>query len=308
VRDSARRVQCQNHLHQLGLALHNYHDAHLCLPPGCVWSSNDPALNQGWGWGAMLLPHLDQQALHQSLGVTRMTLGEALASPSQQPLFRTPLAVFVCPADSTREVVHDYRLYNGFVPTPTTSFGAGPLVPQRHIVPGGGGAGVFGIPSSVASYVGSFGDTWQPDCMVSSVDDLYGDGSFGSNARISFSSFVDGTSQTFLLGERTWKNYAATWTGLDYWNGFDTLGLSMAMGTAFYRINIDPEPYNLSCDGRGAAGFSSRHAGGSQFAMVDGSVRFISEHISSEVTANPARRGIFQKLAARNDGQVVGEY
>lgn len=56
VRESARKVQCQNPLHQLGLALHNYHDTYQVLPPGCVWSSSDPTLNQGWGWGGHAAP------------------------------------------------------------------------------------------------------------------------------------------------------------------------------------------------------------------------------------------------------------
>lgn len=167
---------------------------------------------------------------------------------------------------------------------------------------------MFGVPSSAASYIGSFGDTWRPDCVVSSLDDLYGNGAFGSNARIDFASFTDGTSHTFLVGERTWKNYAATWTGIDYWDTFDTLGLSMTLGTAFYLINDEPEPYNLSCDGRGAAGFSSRHVGGSQFIMADGSVKFVSTNISSKVASGTGERGVYQKLAARNDGHAVGEY
>lgn len=308
VRGAARRTQCQNHFHQLGLALHNYHDTHHSLPPGCVWSSNDPSLDQGWGWGALLLPHLDQGTLHQSLGVNRLTLSEAVSTPALQSLFRTRLAMFVCPADSTQEIVHNYRLYNGFVAVSgEVSMARSPN--SNHIITGGGGgSGVFGIPSSVASYVGSFGDTWRTDCTVNSLADVYGNGSFGSNARIDLAAFTDGTSHTFLLGERTWKNYAATWTGVDYWDGFDTLGLSMVLGTAFYKLNSDPEPYNLSCDGKGAAGFSSRHDGGAQFLMADGSVRFVSTSISSEVSTDPVRRGVYQKLAVRNDGQTVGDF
>lgn len=305
VRESARKVQCQNHLHQLGLALHNYHDTYHVLPPGCVWSSNDPTLNQGWGWGAMLLPYLGQGPLYETLGVGQTTLGAALVSPAQQRAFTMRLPFYVCPSDATQQLAHDYRLYNGFALTASGG------IAERHVITGGGGgggAGVFGVPSSVASYIGSFGDTWRPDCVVSSLDDLYGNGAFGSNARIDFASFTDGTSHTFLVGERTWKNYAATWSGTDYWDTFDTLGLSMTLGTAFYLINDDPEPFNLSCDGRGAAGFSSRHVGGSQFIMADGSVKFVSTSISSNAATGTGERGVYQKLAARNDGHAVGEY
>ena len=119
VRESARKVQCQNHLHQLGLALHNYHDTYQVLPPGCVWSSSDPTLNQGWGWGAMLLPYLEQRTLYESLGVGQTTLGAALVSPAQQKAFTVRLPFYVCPSDATQQLAHGYRLYNGFTLTPS---------------------------------------------------------------------------------------------------------------------------------------------------------------------------------------------
>jgi type II secretory pathway pseudopilin PulG len=37
-RESARATQCFNNLRQIGVALHNYHDAHSCLPPAVIWN------------------------------------------------------------------------------------------------------------------------------------------------------------------------------------------------------------------------------------------------------------------------------
>ncbi|MBX3440095.1 MAG: DUF1559 domain-containing protein, partial [Planctomycetaceae bacterium] len=73
-REAARRTQCKNHLKQLGLALHNYHDVHLTFPAGYYsyptrdgsgpeWARVDPLTwdgAPGWGWGSMLLPFLEQ--------------------------------------------------------------------------------------------------------------------------------------------------------------------------------------------------------------------------------------------------------
>src|ERR1700686_2996013 len=64
VRESANRMTCQNNLKQIGLALHNYHDAHQVFPPGYrapvsyYDGANDTA--PGWAWGAFILPYIEQ--------------------------------------------------------------------------------------------------------------------------------------------------------------------------------------------------------------------------------------------------------
>ncbi len=67
-RESARRTQCKNQLKQLGLALHNYHDTFITtLPPGYIYSNaGGGALNNGWGWGTMILPYIDQAPLYNA--------------------------------------------------------------------------------------------------------------------------------------------------------------------------------------------------------------------------------------------------
>src|SRR5262249_11641308 len=71
VREAASRVKCQNNLKQLGLACHNYHDANNRLPPGYL--ANGPYIDgetdtaPGWGWGAYLLPYIEQDNLYRQL-------------------------------------------------------------------------------------------------------------------------------------------------------------------------------------------------------------------------------------------------
>src|SRR3954453_5885920 len=71
-REAARRTQCKNALKQIGLAFHNYHDSFNTFPPGCI--ARQPVVNSGggaststeiglWGWGAMILPYIDQANL-----------------------------------------------------------------------------------------------------------------------------------------------------------------------------------------------------------------------------------------------------
>src|SRR5690349_5025920 len=76
-RETARRMQCANNLHQIGIAIHSYYDLHRVLPPtylsdpftfGSVGGVSYPDDNgngpSGFAWGALLLPQLDNQPLH----------------------------------------------------------------------------------------------------------------------------------------------------------------------------------------------------------------------------------------------------
>src|SRR5438309_1750436 len=107
VREAAARVQCQNNLKQLGLALHNYEGANGRFPPAYVTarpsadgtaygvSYGDDNRNgpPGWAWGTLLLPYLEQGALYRSL---RLDL--PCWAPENAPLVKTKLSVFLCPS------------------------------------------------------------------------------------------------------------------------------------------------------------------------------------------------------------------
>jgi prepilin-type N-terminal cleavage/methylation domain-containing protein/prepilin-type processing-associated H-X9-DG protein len=62
-REAARRTECQSRLRQLCLALHSYHDAHSAYPPGSFALGPGFPVQSGWGWGAMLLPYVEQRPL-----------------------------------------------------------------------------------------------------------------------------------------------------------------------------------------------------------------------------------------------------
>lgn len=93
-RAAARRMQCQNHLKQLTLALHNYHDVHLVLPSGSY--AFGPAFKtlSGWGWGAMILPHIEQQALYQTID---FHIGTGVGA--NQEVIRQRVPLWSCPSD-----------------------------------------------------------------------------------------------------------------------------------------------------------------------------------------------------------------
>jgi hypothetical protein len=95
-REAARRVECQNHLLQIGLALQNYHAAHLVLPPGSV-NETRPIVHDGrgyqFGWLAQVLPFLDETNLHRKFDFRR--------SAHEQPVGPPRLGILMCPSRGT---------------------------------------------------------------------------------------------------------------------------------------------------------------------------------------------------------------
>jgi prepilin-type N-terminal cleavage/methylation domain-containing protein len=296
-REAARRVQCRNNLHQIGLALHNYHDTCNTLPPG--WISG-PAGPTRWGWGTFILPQLEQNPLFQSLSSasgmdanSNMATGfSAVMTTLPQPgLLQTKLPAFRCPSDTGPDTV-DTPLANGYmVMMPpmanTTSFG-------RSNYPGVAGANV----------------TW-----MNPFTSQTSSGTFSQNSRRRFGDFTDGLSTTFLVGERRsptavngmYVGGDTIWAGV----GCESMPQGMALGLGdcdqgdppnFQAMmapngNMSPSPFS---------GFSSLHSGGLHFLFGDGGVRFINNSIAN----GPANTfgSTYQNLATVNDGQPLGDY
>lgn len=301
-RESARRIDCQNNLKQIGLSTFAYHDSFKSFASGYIGQNPDPADGQGWGWAALQLPFVEQSGLHEDLIVIGDRLSRAVNDPRRRPLLARVLPTFLCPSDPSWELGHDNRTLTGF-PLPV-----GPRAPLTTGYFHPGHAPGAGVNVGKSNYVGSFGDGWDPTTGPWQIDRLRGNGVFGCNSRVRLKDIRDGTPHVFMAGERSWDAYAAAWVGVDQWNECATFGVSMVLGTVFYRQNEPPEPYALSCNGRGSAGFGSQHPNGSQFVMCDGSVHFISEEIEFRNSINPDLLGTYQRLGQREDGGAVGAF
>ncbi|MFN3190264.1 MAG: DUF1559 domain-containing protein [Aureliella sp.] len=113
-RESARRMQCANNMKQLGLALHNYHDAHKTIPTTMTGvDSEGGACGSGfYSWLAMILPYVEQDNLYNSIDFNMPmsdrcnygSSGDYLdydISPSHPNALaaRTMIGTYLCPSD-----------------------------------------------------------------------------------------------------------------------------------------------------------------------------------------------------------------
>ncbi len=244
-REAARRTQCKNHLKQLALALHSYHDTHSTLPPGYTYradNSTSPAHNAaGFGWGTMILPFVEQTVVY-----AQFNWNAAIFDPANQAVREQRLVVFLCPNDSLSD--------GGFVEMGPT--------PERY---------------AMASYVASFG----PPDLDDSQEQR--DGMFSRNSRTRLGDVTDGLSHTFLLGERengpfrkgiphgVHITYETCWAGAvrDWDEPDDDHGHMILFQTGHV-------PNDGLSDDRDV---SAPHVGYANFALGDGSVRAFTENM-----------------------------
>ena len=93
VRESARNMQCQNHLRQIGLALHNYHSAYRKLPPGGIEVRPEVTNGKQIAWSAMVLPFLEESAAYD-----RIDFDYAFDAPENELAASTVIESYLCPS------------------------------------------------------------------------------------------------------------------------------------------------------------------------------------------------------------------
>ena len=129
-REAARRTACRNQLRQFGLALHNYHDVHRTLPPGSIIVGPAFPTLSGWGWGAMLLPQLDQGPLY-----SKVDFGQGTAVGANRGVIPVRLGVWRCPSAPQPEqiTVPIPGHADATIPTGNYAGSEGVLNPLSHV-------------------------------------------------------------------------------------------------------------------------------------------------------------------------------
>jgi len=258
-RAAAARAKCANNLRQQALACHNYHDSFKRFPAGVTGSLNS---NPGWGWGAQLLPFVDQTPLAQQIDLTQpLAAGKPVphgdGSAGTVAATAMPVPVFLCPSDSS---------------APFQGFTVG---------------GMLLAPSSYAASCGS--DATEVGNATSSTT---ANGIFYVDSATTIDSIKDGSSQTVLLGERPWGQCTGTWVGVPglgaapaYAAGpyvlggpENTLAGAPQSGDGKMLVMAHCHLLNATYDGNDGGAlddFSSNHPAGVNMAFADGHVSFI---------------------------------
>ena len=113
-REAARRTQCKNNLKQIGIALHNYHDTHSCLPPMKIWANGidcpggSPWDNTGgFSWRVMILPFVEQSTMYNQIDFSRVHSQAACtgSGPVWAQITNKAIPGYLCPSDSTPAII-----------------------------------------------------------------------------------------------------------------------------------------------------------------------------------------------------------
>ena len=275
VREAAARLKCQNNLKQIGLALHNYHDAYSALPAGGVAKISAPAQptsEAGVGFHVLILPHIEQTALMAKFDITR-----GYRAAINYPLSILHVSIYTCPSSAV----------------PRTTI-ASELV---AVDPAGGPGTTLTEPPWVPHYLGNAG----PKNGTIYLVDLPGTANGGvatqgvlyRDSRVKLTDISDGTSNTWMVGE---QSFNANAIGYRTWiRGCNTSSGPACAATRNVTFPINSMPYNGST-GYNDVSFGSEHSNGANFLLCDGSVRFVSSSIDFPT---------YQNAATRNGGEVV---
>ena len=301
IREAANRMKCSNNLHQIILACHNYESANGVLPPagkGYGWCGNTANTGDAQIFNlnglVLLLPYLEQENLFNRMDPNSAmspqntgyccsyqgnTSGTLQGNPANNAFIVTQRpTVFRCPSDRTTNI----------------NLGAGGAY--------GGPPGSNGVKTNYDFIVHQYDFSYCNACTRITPPQMRR--IFGENSQTRLTDVLDGTSNTLAIGEQTTTNY----DGVAWTNG----QASAWAYRAWVHIGIDPTIWGsglnkwsnnwgaLPTRHRGVleswAYPGSLHTSGVQFALADGSIRFLKE--STDLTT-------LERLSAMADGQVV---
>jgi prepilin-type N-terminal cleavage/methylation domain-containing protein/prepilin-type processing-associated H-X9-DG protein len=250
-REAARRIQCQNNLKQIGLAIQLHHDATGQFPKG-----RNRKDQFGVSWAYYLLPYLEEEAVYRAF-----VDGERVDNELNARAMRTPIAVYACPS---RRVAAADRNFDDDDATPDSELR---------------GVATLGDYAANAGYDTQTGMDPVDGTFRSELVDKAEAGPIFSGSWISARHVIDGLSRTLAVGERHIPPVQSDWPdGLrDFYQGDtaflpgdtrQTILADSANGLATSWRDPDNEKYG------------GPHSNVVQFVLLDGHVAVIQDNIS----------------------------
>ena len=278
-REAARMMHCANNLKQIGLAIHAYHEAKGCFPPGGITEGTCCETESGICWTISILPYLEHEALFD-----RYDSNVANEHPKNKYVREAAMPIYACPSEEEAQTID--------IPEsgPPGGWGGHPLVRYRR--------------GSYRNMQGRIRDWRVWDTDENGTDQGYTPYGWrgimhvvGTNGLTTetFASVKDGCSNTLMIGELATYSHPRRRT---FW----------ACSYASYNSSAAcPESIALQPDYDACAAVASHlnfckrawgsyHPSGIQFAVGDASVRFISTTIDTR---------LFTALGSIDGGEIV---
>ena len=311
VREAARRSQCQNQLKQLALGMLNYESSQSRFPSGMLSrtvdedgsasSAADKLSENGFGWATQILPQLEQSAVFDQCSEASNGLktpsGVLGTGANAIDVFSEVMPIFICPSCPMDDRV-PVRI----------SMPLGSVNPDRL----GGKSNYVGVygpkgldaqsdvnnVANLSQVSNNVGATNTPEQKLA----IEYPGILFLNSKTGFGDIVDGSSNTFLLGERDGAPLGADASNVErtraagLWCGSHQANwINECLGST----SAEPD-WTLNSASAGFfqqfVPFSSSHAGGANFARADGSVTFVSDEVAGET---------YEFMGTKADGEVA---
>jgi prepilin-type N-terminal cleavage/methylation domain-containing protein/prepilin-type processing-associated H-X9-DG protein len=334
-REAARRAQCTNNLKQIALAANNYESANQVYPAGSYSNYNGGVVPykypENFSCFVRMLPYTEQSAMYNAVNFNLTG-----SNHENITIQGVQLAFLTCPSDpNTTPVTIAQTNQTGSPGSPGWSY--------NLVMPPPPGSWKLAF-SSYAGCTGTFGNggyvtAYDPPKSGCSSEFLNYNGVIYNDSSVRIAMVTDGTSNTIMFGEHSHQNL------LTYDPGYGVSDNSWFSGRWYDTLFATMYPPNLKVPTNGVGSVlvtgnnnyyyptvaTSQHPGGANFAMCDGSVRFLKDTINSwqnnTVTSSGSKwyapaggvwnqgcytwtdgaavKGVYQALSTRNGGEVI---
>ena len=309
-REAARRAQCVNNMKQLALACHNYNGISNSFPSNLYLHPAYATAAYSWNnasWLVFILPQMEQQPLYNATNFNHMWGSTKILNWStpylgeQNATVRaTVINSLTCPSDSSpaTDITNADEINTGRAAGTSYVGNLGDNCLQCN-TPGSTPVMMYCAPQGYNCRGAQLGDPTPPNTIPPKPGT--GSGIFWRQCGgVSMAEITDGTSNTFLAGEQIMK--------VTLWNAW--VEANQSIGSTALPLNYIAPGIKITSDGSvniatGASdkgnwfhwySFRSMHPGGGNFAMCDGSVKYIKNSISMPT---------YQALSTRGQGEVV---